>query len=369
MKKVSIIIPYHSNRNLLDACLHSLLQSTQKDTEIILVANNSNEKELEIDLPYPQCRIIKANQELFYPKAINLGAKHAGGEILIFCDADIVCTDKCVQNLLKHYHDPGIGFYSAKLLDPADGSIIDFGIGFTAYNSPHPFKGRPANFPLTEKNRHVQGACSAFSMISKKLFEDIGGFDERLVHSYSDIDLCLRLREEGWKTLCVHDAIAFHKGNSTLGSGMSDSLKGDTKGQYMALNAHRIHIDMDQYYAMAIQDLLSQGYTFSPAYYLIDMTTIADKQWHYDVLANLLHTQWSDLYNCPFQKRDSRYISLYECFDSNVRNIRFPILFFVDDFRSLQKNTIWKSLRNCSLDLVVDRNANVIPFDALEKEK
>lgn len=364
--KYSIIIPYHSNQNLLKVCLQSLLNSVPNDVEIIVVANNSNEQELQINLPDARCRLIKVKHELFYPKAINLGVEHARGDIMIFCDADIYCTPGWFQKLTNFYNSrPDIGYCSSKLLDPADGSIIDFGIGFTAYNSPHPFKGRPADFSLVGQNIRVQAACAANSIIAKEVFIELGGFDERLVHSYSDIDLCLRLRERGLGTYCVHDSLVYHKGSSTIGSGMSNSLKGDTKGYYMALNAHRIKIDMDRYYSMAIEEQRRTKLKLSSEYYLVDLTTIADKQWHYDMFSELMKTRWTDRYNCPYRERDAVHISLYELFDSNIRNLRFPILFFTDDYRALRNNDIWCHLRDCSRDWVIDRNANILPFCAL----
>ena len=41
----------------------------------------------------------------------------------------------------------------------------------------------------------VTGACL---MIRKNVFEELGGFDERFVLAFNDVDLCLRLREKGY---------------------------------------------------------------------------------------------------------------------------------------------------------------------------
>ena len=83
------------------------------------------------------------------------------------------------------------------------GNLLEFGITSSYYNFPHPYAGRPRDFALIQKNHNPLAACAACSAIKRSLFIDVGGFDEKLVHSYSDIDLCLRLRDRQYKTVCV----------------------------------------------------------------------------------------------------------------------------------------------------------------------
>jgi GT2 family glycosyltransferase len=52
----------------------------------------------------------------------------------------------------------------------------------------------------------------------KAKFDAVGGFDEE---SYpvdlNDIDLCLRLSERGWKTICATDAVLVHCESASRG--------------------------------------------------------------------------------------------------------------------------------------------------------
>ena len=61
----------------------------------------------------------------------------------------------------------------------------------------------------------VTAACM---MISKSLFERIGGFEEKLTVAFNDIDLCLRVREQDY--LVVYDAYVemIHYESKTRGS-------------------------------------------------------------------------------------------------------------------------------------------------------
>lgn len=364
--KYSVIIPYHSNRTYLFNCINSLTSTMPNDVEIIIVANNSNKKELDIKCDYSNCKILKFDYELMYPKAINMGAQEAKGNTLIFCDADTYYLENWFDALTTLYHsDDSIGYCSSKLVNPKDKKIIDFGIGFTNYNSPHPFKGQNIDYELVRNNIFVQAACAANSIIDKKLYFDIGMFDERLVHSYSDIDLCLRLKDKGYKTCCAANSIVYHQGGSTIGSGMSEALKSDTKGIYMAINSNRIDIDMNKYYKQAADYFMKAVGPFCKEYLCIDFTTVADKQWHYSLFEDIFGCKLSDVFNKPFKTRDASHIPLYYELDSNISALNYPIMYFVDDFQSLKLNSLWKDIRNTDKDIIVDRNANILTFDMI----
>ena len=58
----------------------------------------------------------------------------------------------------------------------------------------------------------VTGACL---LIKKKVFEEIGGFDQNYKTGFEDTDLCLRLRMLGLKSYVANESIIFHKRSST----------------------------------------------------------------------------------------------------------------------------------------------------------
>lgn len=355
--KYSIIIPYHSNMSLLNTCIQAVIRTIPKDTEIIIIANNDNPKELDINTPEP-CRVIKVNKSLYYPRAVNLGVREACGEYIILMDADICVRHGWLEAFATAFEKyPDLGGCSAKMLDPFDGSVKEFGIGFTGYNFPHPFTGRSEEFDLVHYDREVQAFCSALSMYKRTVYLEAGGMDEQLVDGYSDIDLCLRIRERGLHTYVIADAVAYHYGSSTLGSGMSAHLRADTKGYFMLRHGSLCQVDMDTYYQLAV---CKSHICFAPEYFLADFTTIADSQWHHNLFSQLGRFEWAGIFRLPVGTRDAAHISLYTYLDDNIRRRPQPICYFVDDFRALRNNRIWHELRDCRQDLVIDRNANIL---------
>ena len=246
---------------------------------------------LDFQIPHERCKIYKFQEELYYPTAMNIRVDPAHGTHMIFCDADTSFTPGWFEVLTTFYlSNSQIGLCSSKLINPLDRSIIDYGIGVTQFNCPHPFKGQTYTHDLVASNIEVQAACTANAIISKKLFQETGGFNELLVHSYSDIDLCQRIRNKGYSIWCVADSVVYHKGSSTLGGSMSNELKSDTKGIWGQICSSKLNIDMDVYINKSIKHLKKQSYSIQTGYYYVDFSTIADKKWYQDIiLSNLTY--------------------------------------------------------------------------------
>lgn len=358
--KYSIIIPFHSNINLLTACVSSLFLSIDKEKgEIIIVDNNAGGSQIQKDSPLRKvCRIITKQENLLYPKAINLGASEAKGDKLIFCDADTFVLPGFQAKLLASLSDKNVGYASAKLLNMGSNRIQEFGITYSYYNFPHPFAGRPINHPLVALTHYPLAACAACSAIDRNLFYDMGGFDVRLLHSYSDIDLCLKLADKGYKTVCAADALAYHKGSSTTGSGMSSSLKEDTKGIFMSIHKD-IPIQITKYLSMACEYFLKVNSLANREYFIFDCSTIGNSDLYLNYLVDRLDLSISDTYKHPYNIRDAVNIDLLNFVSYHIRNYNIPILYFTDCLSAFEGNGLWKRCRERFADIVVDRHANI----------
>ena len=141
MIKYSIIIPFHSNLNLLTICVNALYKVLDfSESELIIVDNNVDGSQIDSNIETDKhCTIISKKENLMYPRAINMGAANARGDYLIFCDAD-TCVSKDFHKLLvKELETDGIGYASAKLVNMYTNNLQEFGITSSYYNFPHPF--------------------------------------------------------------------------------------------------------------------------------------------------------------------------------------------------------------------------------------
>jgi GT2 family glycosyltransferase len=66
--------------------------------------------------------------------------------------------------------------------------------------------------------RNYSAVTTACLMIRRTLFEEMGGLDEKnLAVAFSDVDLCLRLRREGYLIVYTPYALLYHKESASRG--------------------------------------------------------------------------------------------------------------------------------------------------------
>lgn len=154
-----------------------------------------------------------------YPKQMNLGARRAEGEHLLFLDsrAEIITAD-WMQQLLMYAQREDIGAVGAKLYNPDDtichaGLVLGLGAGHTVggifagqYRRSVGYMGRLC---YAQNISAVSGACL---MVKKERFAEVGGFDESLAHSLYDADFCLKLRAGGYLNIFTPFAELYIRG-------------------------------------------------------------------------------------------------------------------------------------------------------------
>ena len=220
---VSIIIPTRDQSRLLERCITSVERSRYRNFEIIVVDNASVEPETRAYfkslagkhavLPYPG--------EFNFAKICNMGAAQARGSQLLFLNNDVEAVDEdWLTALVEQAQRPEVGVVGAKLLYP-NGTIqhagLAIGVGGLAA---HVFRHWPGNGPCDPRFPHsivrdcsaVTGACM---MVPRRVFEEVGGFDERFRVVYNDTDLCLRIQRKGHLVVYAPSALLLHHEGAT----------------------------------------------------------------------------------------------------------------------------------------------------------
>ena len=99
MKSISVIIPTYQHALSIDACIRSILQQTQLPLEVIVVDDGSTDTTKEIVAAFGDRVIYVYQSNQGAPVARNTGASMASGELLIFCDADVVAHPILLEKL------------------------------------------------------------------------------------------------------------------------------------------------------------------------------------------------------------------------------------------------------------------------------
>ena len=225
---VTILIPNKDHVEELEKCLKSIFKlSTYCNFEIIIIENNSTDKktfsyydDLEC---YKNVKIINYHNMGFNYSAINnFGAQNANGDYLLLLNNDIeVITPDWIQEMLMFAQRPDVGAVGSILYYP-DNTIQHAGhilgvLGLAGHSHRHFPRSHNGYMGRLQYAQNMSGVTAACLLISKKVFSEIGGFDERFQVAFNDVDLCMRIRKSGYLIIFTPYAELYHYESKTRG--------------------------------------------------------------------------------------------------------------------------------------------------------
>lgn len=222
---VSIVIPTRDRRLLLEQCLSSLREKTDyAPYEVIVVDNDSRAADAIAYLEEIRDRalVLRCPGPFNFSAINNLGASRAAGRHLLFLNNDTQAVrPDWLTVMVEQAEQPGIGAVGAKLLYP-DRRIQHAGIvlgvrGFAAHAFKHQAGGRDTYYGFGETVRNCSAVTAACLLVPRGVFEEAGGFDERLPVAFNDVDLCLRIRQRGYRIVYTPKAELLHYESATRG--------------------------------------------------------------------------------------------------------------------------------------------------------
>jgi GT2 family glycosyltransferase len=222
---VSIVIPTRNKKSLLQTTLESIWSRTDYDRyEIIVVDNQSTESDAVEYLASlaPRCQVHQWSKPFNYSALNNFGVSHSRGEQLLFLNNDVeVIHADWLTAMLEHAERPDVGAVGARLLY-GDGRIqhagVVVGINRVAANAFRSWPGQTSgNLRLADLTRNCSAVTGACMMVPRRIFEEVGGFDERLRVVLNDVDLCLKIRQRGSLIVYTPQAALFHYEGSSRG--------------------------------------------------------------------------------------------------------------------------------------------------------
>jgi GT2 family glycosyltransferase len=222
---VSVIIPTRDRADLLRACIDAIRRHTNRPRYELLVVDTGSTDAGALALlaelaAQRDVRVLAAPGRFNWSAANNLAARNALGNVLLFLNNDTeVQAPGWLEELAAWALTDGVGTVGA-LLCRADGTVqhAGVGLGFGGLCA-HPFEGlRPDDATIVGPAAAyrscvaVTGACLA---VSRRVFDLLGGFEERFQVLFSDVELGVRAWAAGLPSIVSpHARLLHHHGRS-----------------------------------------------------------------------------------------------------------------------------------------------------------
>jgi len=226
-----VIVNWNSGAQLRE-CLASFAKAAGDDVtlaRVTVVDNASTDgscEGLEAALPLT---VIRNTENRGFAAACNQGAAGSDAEYLLFLNPDTRLMPGSLElpvRYLQSEHHEAVGIVGIQLLDsnghvarntartPSARSMIGNSLGLDrlmpSVFPPH-FVGEWAH----HETRTVDQVMGAFFFVRRSVFKALGGFDERFFVYYEDLDFAMRARAQGWSSVYLATAQAFHRGQGT----------------------------------------------------------------------------------------------------------------------------------------------------------
>lgn len=221
---VSIVIPtaaktvnYEGRRiDLIVNCLSAIDATTTYDNIEYVIVDNGDLDRLKLDnvVSRPIHYLTYEDQTVNIARKINLGGQKASGDYILILNDDIVPLDPdWITNMIAHFEKPNVGLVGARLLYPSglvqhSGMVSNDGVPlhvdrFAIGDEPGYFFGRVIA-------RNFLAVTGAVTMVSREIFEQVGGYDETFPIDFNDVDFAYRIGAEGYRIIYEPGAKLIH---------------------------------------------------------------------------------------------------------------------------------------------------------------
>ncbi|HET8760877.1 MAG TPA: glycosyltransferase family 2 protein, partial [Nitrospiria bacterium] len=219
-QRVCIIVPTRDKVHLLERCVSSVLAKTSHDLfTILIVDNRSREPEtlayFDRIKEHPKVRVARYDQPFNFSAINNFAVRGTDSDYLVFLNNDTeVIGPEWLDAMLEFAQRDDVGAVGAKLYYPNDtiqhaGTIVGY---WGVADHAHKHYARSARGYMGRINiiQNLTAVTAACMMMRRKVFDEVGGYDEAFSHSFNDVDLCLRIRDKGYLVVYTPYAELYH---------------------------------------------------------------------------------------------------------------------------------------------------------------
>ena len=224
---LSVLIVVYGGGELVVDAVASLVEHTKRPFEVIVVDNASRDDSVAaIREGIVGLTLITEDHNLGFGGGNNRAAREARAPAICMLNPDARVTAGWLDPLLRLLDDPHVGAVAPALIG-ADGELQEAGamVDHWGYTGPIGTRGFGQPVPITSGRQKVDYASAACLLMRTQMFREMEGFDPtyRLAY-YEDLDLCMRLWEQGLQVWAEPASRVIHLGGGTVTPVVSQAL-------------------------------------------------------------------------------------------------------------------------------------------------
>lgn len=217
-KQVTVIIPNYNGLPFLKPCMEALKRQRCRDFRVLVVDNGSADGSAEW-LKEQGIPSVFLNKNTGFSGAVNAGIRASDTPYVLLLNNDTEAEPGFVGELLKAVsRSEKIFAVSGKMVQMYRRELMDdagdmYSLMGWAYQRGVGRSSRGYNRPV-----EVFSACGGAAIYRRKVFEEIGLFDEAHFAYLEDMDISYRAKIYGYHIRYCPTAVVFHVGSGTSGS-------------------------------------------------------------------------------------------------------------------------------------------------------
>ena len=217
--RTTIIIPNYNGLKFMEPCFAALEEQTARDFKVLVVDNGSTDGSVEW-LKEKNIPSIFLEENTGFSGAVNVGIQAADTPYVILLNNDTQVDPQYVEKLQRAIERSDkifsvsskvIQMFAPKLMDDAGDMYSIMGWAYQRG------VGRPVE--KYDKGRRVFSANAAAAIYRRKVFDEIGLFDEMHFAYLEDVDIGYRAKLYGYDNIYCPDAKVYHVGSGTSAEG------------------------------------------------------------------------------------------------------------------------------------------------------
>lgn len=206
-----IMLAYGDEPYLLDA-VRAVLASTDVELELVLVDNGSRGSAVDDvrALGDGRVRVVVPGRNTGFTGGVRLGVQSTDAPTLVLVNSDAIVEPPAVSELVAALREPGVGIVSGLVRLGDDPATVN-SVGNPVHLLGLSWAGHMGE-PVAEHWRPspVASATGALLAVSRRVWEELGGFPDEYFAYLEDMELSWRAWQRGYEVRYVPTAAADH---------------------------------------------------------------------------------------------------------------------------------------------------------------